>query len=162
MAAILVHNFSSRMMIGSHIQGLIINKTMWKVCHSLVLSGFLFVGPEQSWNMKPLLMATLQPRPTSLFLILWRSLYRCVSQQECLQLLCAERKHVCGAKQSDPLSRYVVWTAVLVLVSQDGISDRVQGEYSGRGAEGAAPQHGMQPERPLPPALFCHTKGAGF
>ncbi len=50
---------------------------------------------------------------------------------------------------------------VCVVLSADGISDRVKGEYPGWGAKGAPPQHGLQPERPLPPALFCHTKGTG-
>lgn len=39
----------------------------------------------------------------------------------------------------------------------DCFSDRIQGKYPGWGVEGAAPQHGLQPERPLPSALFCHA-----
>lgn len=42
----------------------------------------------------------------------------------------------------------------------DGVSDRVQGEHSGRSAESFAPQHGLQPERPLPAALLRHAAGA--
>lgn len=50
--------------------------------------------------------------------------------------------------------------AVCVLISPDGVGDRVEGEHPGRSAEGFAPQHGLQPERPLPAALFCNTEGA--
>lgn len=49
-----------------------------------------------------------------------------------------------------------------VCVSPDGFSDRVQGEHPGWGAEGTASQHGLQPERPLPPALFCYSEGTGI
>jgi len=43
----------------------------------------------------------------------------------------------------------------------DGVRDGVQGERPGRRAEGVAPQHGVQPERPLPAALLRHAEGAG-
>lgn len=47
-------------------------------------------------------------------------------------------------------------------LSADGISDRVKGEHPWWCSEGTAPQHGLQPERPLPPALLCHTEGPGI
>lgn len=50
---------------------------------------------------------------------------------------------------------------VSLSVPSDSIGDRVQGEYPGWGPEGAAAQHGLQPERPLPPALLRYTAGAG-
>lgn len=44
----------------------------------------------------------------------------------------------------------------------DSFPDGIQREHPWRGAEGAAPQHGLQPERPVPAALLCHTEGPGF
>lgn len=44
----------------------------------------------------------------------------------------------------------------------DGVCDRVEGERPRWRPEGPAPQHGLQPERPLPPALLCHPEGTGI
>lgn len=40
-------------------------------------------------------------------------------------------------------STYAYVTIIYVSLSPDSVSDRVQGEYPWRGAEGAAPQHGL-------------------
>lgn len=48
------------------------------------------------------------------------------------------------------------------ILSADGISDGVKGEHPWWRPEGTAPQHGLQPERPLPPTLLCHTEGTGI
>lgn len=63
-----------------------------------------------------------------------------------------------------------IWIIVLYIYdllqnkcfSADGISDRIEGEHPWWRPEGTAPQHGLQPERPLPPTLLCHTEGTGI
>ena len=65
------------------------------------------------------------------------------------------------AVMSSNTSANILVSMPFVPLPSDGISHRVQGEYPGWGAQGAAPQHGLQPECSLPPALFRHTEGTG-
>lgn len=55
-----------------------------------------------------------------------------------------------------------LWSVTKKILSADGISDRVKGEHPWWRSEGTAPQHGLQPERPLPSTLLCHTEGTGI
>lgn len=52
------------------------------------------------------------------------------------------------------------WDSRCFPSSADGVGHWVKGEHSGRSAESSAPQHGLQPERPLPAALLCDAAGA--
>lgn len=114
-------------------------------------------GPELNWSTKHLSTATSPRRPTSSFSTRWRSSFRYSNGLKFL--LWPEPQHE-GRGNSSESQVLPSWSCCCLLSSADGVSDRVEGEHSGRSTEGVAPQHGLQPERPLPAALFCNTAGA--